>query len=354
MKISKFFGMALTAVCMSLSFSSCEKKQVEDSNIIEGGKTYEVQLGLGGEYIEISETPLSKSDAPAKYYAIEVYCMKSDGSENEYSHYAEGVFDNIEAMKITLLGGYKYKFICTSAIEGDDKLEIKYNQLYWLYGSSIGTEQLNKFYTEYPYLIENLDSGNTSYLGGTYDNYRSYPRMDRYYGVLEDYIPTEGGVATISMKRCVFGVNMIINGVPDGTLSWENALREDDDKYNSDYRWFQFGAYSHTGSEKLALSAIYTFSKVGKCWEKAVKGETYSEVFTIKFTWERGNGYKQEFSQEFTVKRNVMTNLNITLNGGSSEIVLGFNEENVDMTDEEVNVVYNGGETNDTEVNPEN
>ena len=44
MKISKFFGMALTAVCMSLIFGSCEKRQVEDSNIIEEGKTYEVQL----------------------------------------------------------------------------------------------------------------------------------------------------------------------------------------------------------------------------------------------------------------------------------------------------------------------
>lgn len=53
--------MALTAVCMSLIFGSCEKRQVEDSNIIEEGKTM------------------------------------------------------------------RFSFICTSAIEGDDKLEIKYN-----------------------------------------------------------------------------------------------------------------------------------------------------------------------------------------------------------------------------------
>ena len=262
--------------------------------------------------------------------------------------------DNLEAMKLTLLGGYKYKFICTSASEREDKLEIKYDKLFWLYNSNIGTDRINMFLTDYEYLVDHLDSGKSEYLSGSSSGYRSYPRMDRYYGILEDYIPTEGGVATITMKRCVFGVNLIINGVPDGTLTWVSAKTDNYDDYHSDKPWFQFSAYSHTGSEKLELSSIYTFSKVGECWKKAVKGETYSEVFSIDFTWERGNGYKQTFSQEFTVKRNIVTNINISLTGGSSEIGFGFNEENVDMTNEDVNVVFNGGETNDTDVNPQN
>lgn len=354
MKILRLFGIALTAIFMILNINSCEKEIIEDPTILEEGKAYEVQLNLGGEYIEVSEAPLSKSEAPKKYYAIEIYCLKADGSENEYSFYAEGVFDNIDAMKLTLLGGYKYKFICTSAIEGEDKFTIIYDRLYWLCDSNIELERINKFYTDSEYLVDFLDSGHTEYSTETYQGYRSYPRMDRYYGVLEDYIPTEGGIATISMKRCVFGVNMIINGVPDGTLSWDVARRKDDENYSYDQAFFQFGAFTHTGSEKLELPAIYTFSKVGKCWEDAVDGEVYSEAFSIKFTWERSNGYKQEFSQEFTVKRNVMTNINISLTGGSSDIGLGFNEENVDMINENIDVIYNGGESNDTGVNPEN
>jgi hypothetical protein len=49
-----------------------------------------------------------------------------------------------------------------------------------------------------------------------------------------------------------------------------------------------------------------------------------------------------------------MTNINISLTGGSSDIGLGFNEENVDMINENIDVIYNGGESNDTGVNPEN
>lgn len=357
MKTLRMFGLALLVVSLCVSLNSCTKGITEDIPIQNGGKTYEVQLNLGGEFVEISETPLVRSDTSHQYYAVEIYCMKNDGSDSNYSYYAAGVFDNVEAMKITLLGGYKYKFICTSACDGEDKFTIEYDQLYWLYNSNIRIERINNFYTDNPYLVNNIHLGATEYLKYTNNSYtsdyRSYPRMDRYYGELIDYIPTEGGIATISMKRCVFGVNLIINGVPDGTLSWNSAKTDNYTDYHIEKPWFNFGTYSHTGSEILECSAIYTFYRVRECWEKAVSGEDYSEVFTLNFTWERANGYRQEFSQEFTVKRNTMTTLNVSLTGGSADIGLGFDEENSDMTNENVNVVYDGGSTNDTNIEPE-
>ena len=47
-----------------------------------------------------------------------------------------------------------------------------------------------------------------------------------------------------------------------------------------------------------------------------------------------------------------MTNLNVTLSGGSGEFSVGLEEEGSEMTDENVNVEYDGGSTSDTEVNP--
>ena len=180
--------------------------------------------------------------------------------------------------------------------------------------------------------------------------YYDYPIMDRYYGELMDYLPTEGGTATIPMKRCAFGIKITINGVPDGTLSW-GSIRT---RHNSSTYFIYPNKTSHTGSEKLEFSSIYTFYEVYKCWQKAVAGEDYTNTFTINFTWDRANGYSQSFSKDFTVKRNVMTNINVTLSGGSGEVTIGMEEENSAMTDETTDVEYDGGSLNDTEVDPTN
>ena len=337
MKTFRMIGMTLLVMmlCVACSNTDADEPQLE----VDNQKTYEVSLNFDGDYVDVTETPLSRADEPKKYYAFNVYCMKTDGTQTSYSKYARGVFDNKEAMKITLLGGYKYKFECTSAIEGEDKFYIdSYGDLKWPYNYWTSASNMNKFSMESSF-------GSDLQTGYTYYNYynsstsSSYPKLDRYYGQLMDYLPTEGGTATIPMKRCVFGVKMTINGVPDGTLYWSlSDLRPN--------------KTSHTGSEKLEFSSIYTFYQVYTCWQKAVSGEDYTNTFTINFTWDRANGYSQSFSKKFTVKRNVMTNINVTLSGGSEEVTIGMEEENSAMTDETTDVEYDGGSLNDTEVDP--
>ena len=48
-----------------------------------------------------------------------------------------------------------------------------------------------------------------------------------------------------------------------------------------------------------------------------------------------------------------MTNVNVTLEGGSGEVSLGINEENSNMTNETIEIDYDGGSLSDTNVNPE-
>ena len=334
MKTFRIIGFALMAVLMCVACSNgLDEPQLE----VEAGKTYEVSLNLGGDYIDVSETPLSRADEPKKYYAINVFCMKTDGSEASYTSYASGVFDNTEAMKITLLGGYKYNFVCTSVVEGVDKFYTKDNYLYWPSTNAVHQNNINKFITRGSF--SNLGSGRVCYQYLYSASYNYYPQMDRYYGLTKEYIPTEGGTVTIPMKRCVFGVKVKVNGVPDGTLSW-------------DFSHFNMNKRSHSGSEILECSSIYTFEDVSYCWEKAVAGVDYTQTFTINFTWKRSNSYTQTFSKQFTVKRNVMSTINVTLTGGSEEIGVGVDEERSEMINETTDVTFDGGSLNDTEVNP--
>ena len=122
---------------------------------------------------------------------------------------------------------------------------------------------------------------------------------------------------------------------------------------STQYKFDENGVLIAIGNEKLEFSSVYTFYEVYKCWQKAIAGEDYTNTFTINFTWTRANGYTQNFSKEFTVKRNVMTNINVTLTGGSEEVSVGIQEENSEMTSESTDVNYDGGSLNGTEVDPQ-
>lgn len=331
-----------------LSCSNADEPQSDPINEPDN-VTYEVKLSLGGEYTNVSESPLSRADnaSPKKYYGINVYCMKTDGSETSYNHYAYGVFDNQLDMKISLLGGYKYKFECTSV---EDDLDI-------MYLSSAGTDYEAISYPFYLYgsfYIKDINSFSISqsnylyYIRRGYSTVRNiygegistdYPRLNRYYGEMEDFIPGNGATAVIPMKRTVFGINVVVNGVPDGCLSWQDKSMN-----------LTFNTNGCEGPEKMEFPHIFTFSDVYDCWKSE---ETYSQNFIIDFIWTRGNGYQQYFTENITVKRNVMTTITVNLKGGANDVSIGIAEEDVPMDIEDINIDFDGGDLNDTQVEPQ-
>ncbi len=145
------------------------------------------------------------------------------------------------------------------------------------------------------------------------------------------------------MKRTAFGIKVIVNGVPDGSLAWS------DRNYDSYYN-LRFNCDNCTGPDKLEYSQIFTFSEVYDCWKSE---EVYTEDFTIYFTWTRANGYKQYFDEKITVKRNVMTTITVNLKGGANDVTLGVNEDETPMGNEDISIDYDGGNLNDTPVDPQ-
>ena len=202
-------------------------------------------------------------------------------------------------------------------------------------GNYSGIELSNKFEisTTSPTYIKGLKSGTTSISGRGSSSDTDYPRTDRFYGELEDYVPSSDGIANIDLKRTAFGLKFIVTPPVDGTLSVGSIASNI--KISSD-------------DSTVETSAIYTFYDVYKCW----KVEEYTQNFTIRLTWIRANGATQTFEKVITVKRNVMTTVNVNVNGGTTDSSLGVKEDDTPMGNENVDMSFNGGDLDDNEVNP--
>ena len=193
-------------------------------------ETYTISFNLGGEFISTSETPLSRTEVtPKKIYGINVYYKKDGDEEPYYSPYAYGLFDNIENMTISLIGGYKYKFEC-SMVKNDADTLYHDDSMYYapfhqgklnydIYKGTILENKFNISTTNY-IQIQGLKFGETSLKGKRgYNDIANYPQTDRFYGELTDYVPSKNGVANIDLKRTAFGLKFIITPPVDGTLS---------------------------------------------------------------------------------------------------------------------------------------
>lgn len=313
-------------------------KEQEENN----QETYTISFNLGGEFISTSDTPLSRTEATPKkkIYGINVFYKKD--SESYYQNYAYGLFDNVKDMTISLIGGYKYKFECTMVQNDADTLYYKqlangkveyyapfhkgtYN------GSFYGVALENKFNISTGDRFIGLQKGSSC----TYGNFLSSNsvKTDRFYGELNNYIPTKEGIANIDLKRTAFGLKLIVSPPSDGILTVDGI-----------------GPRIKIASNEnpIETSAIYTFYEVYKCWEV----EKYTEECGIKLTWVRGNGVTQTFEKIITAKRNVMTTININVNGSSTNSSLGLKEDDTPMSNENIDVNINGGDLEDNEVNP--
>lgn len=334
--------IAMLFIVSNLLFScnnenELQPKQQEQNN----QESYAVSFNLGGEFISTSETPLSRAEiTPKKIYGINVYYRK-DG-DTYYSSYACGLFDNIQDMTISLISGHKYKFECTMVQNDIDTLYHNKKTYYapFQQSSTKGTLLENKFnvsttsYTN----IEGLKSGKTNIENKNSSSY--YPQTDRFYGELTDYVPAKDGVAKINLKRTAFGLKFIITPPTDGTLSVSQIIA-----YNS----YMYPDIKVSADESaLTSSSMYTFYEVYKCWQM----ESYAEDLTIQLTWQRANGATQTFEKVITAKRNVLTTINVNVNGSSTESSLGIKEDDTPMENENADMNFNGGDIDDNNTKP--
>lgn len=369
--------LLLTALIVGLT--ACEAVYVgsDDEHPQEAEESVIVSLAMAGD-ITIVETPLSKAagaETESKdIYGISVYYDKEkDGNINDV--YGYGLFDNVADMKISLLTGYKYKFVCSMIKDGKDKLGV-YNKFYDS-SSYVGhsretgygypfckqdtryradsydyniteysdydalTPIKNEFILGDGYHLTGLGKGAThdveNYLSTEiyYFNYTDYPKTERYYGEVTNYTPVHGGTVSINMKKCVFGIQINVTGLTDGKLSVGLSNIVSLSKLDSD--------------GTVVPETILTFNDVYDCWLQ----DAYSLKSNLYVTWTRGNNITQTLeTQTVTLKRNVLTTININLVGSSSDNGFSLDLEDDEMTNENTDLDFNAGDITETPVEP--
>lgn len=369
--------MVLIMALIGTVITSCSNadEPLPEPTPSDEGVVYEVKLNFDGDIPDIteSEEPISRADesTPKRVYGINVWCMKSDGTETSYENYAYGLFDNKEDMVISLLGGYKYRFECYMVEDDEEELYISSDKCTGQYPFA-GRKIMNTFNIGSSSSGFNFDNGKITTVKSSSEDksyvnysYQEKPVIGIFYGILLEYTPSQNSIATIPIyKLGYYGLRIIVTGVPDGSLSVTpnhyDCIYYNYNRSNSSYSGFKYDNWDQTFTESGSIErtftggfyrALYSSGSYNSSWLNSM--QNYSTSTRVSFTWTRANGYKQSFSKDVTLKRNVMTVLTVNLTGGAGEVSLGFEEHSEDMSTENDSVDYDGGDMNDTPVNPE-
>lgn len=287
-------------IAFAISFISCSDEQQEEQVTPTSPKTYTVSLGLKGEILDVIQTPLTRSGENNDLYGIQVY-LKTNIAEY-YTPYAYGLFDDINNLFITLFEGYDYKFECTMIVNGKNILSTSSPNWYsapfelntYAENGSYHIPLKNELTFNSKVYIDYISSGYT-HLGWKY----SHPNTDRYYGAILDFQPVENSTINIEMKRTVFGVKFIANGLTEGKLKIVmNGAPE---------------LYINSTDAKHEIEDIFTFYNVGNAFNE----ENYSEGINTSIYWEKADGTKVPIAVNYTLTftRKMMHTVRINLAG---------------------------------------
>ena len=264
----------------------------------------------------------TKATATDNLYGINVYYDPArDGNSN--THYAYGLFDNKEDMSITLLSGYTYKFECTLVKDGKSTL---YCGQYggnafsgyakpFQTSATASTQLSNSFIYGTTYL-NGITSGDATVKSSTTGYVeQTMPSIQRYYGEIEGYIPSSGGIVIIPLKKTVFGARMIIDKVAEGTLTATCRI-------NSNSYTLLRG--SSTSKVYDTGSVLYSFPDVRECWEEEAP---ITATVNWTFTSSVFSQWNQSGSETVTFKRNTLTTITVSCTPDNALGVIGLQEE---------------------------
>jgi|LSQX01.2.fsa_nt_gb hypothetical protein len=309
---------------------SCSKDTVVDDEPTTPTE-YMVSLGFSGEITEISESPLRSTESN-DLYGIQVYAVPNNGS-SDYKPYAYGLFDDKSLMTIKLLEGYKYKFVSSMVVDGKNRLLFSRDGYLSPFVTTDVTSLNNTFNFSSSKEMEILSYGQTNLKSFSLEFQR--PNIDRYYGQVEGYIPSDNSSVSINMKRVVFGVKVEVEGVSEGQV--KISLSEAPDL--------------HIEYPETEIQDIFTFQNnysYPLSWTK----DDYSETITLSFTWLKVDGAEVPVAtQDVVFKRNMLTTIRVKVNDALVDKSLTITTESTEMGDGGTFDVEGDGGT-DTPIDP--
>ena len=339
MKFSHFIFAAVMGV---MALASCQEN-ITPENPAQEQDVYTVQLGFGGEW-DVTYEPLTRGNDNNDLYGIQVYSAPNDEENITWSYYAYGLFDDVDNVTISLLKGFKYKFVATMVVDGKNKLNnnsdgcFHYPFLITGQNTRMGFVENLFNYSSTDY-FSYIDDG-FSYLEGLNDTF-NHPNTERFYGELIDYVPEESSndKAKIHMKRTIFGAKFIAQGKLAKAGRLEILMKS-------------APAISIDLAQEKQHDDIYTFSNVKAAYD--YKTGNYEEDIDVSVNWhydtEDGKVTVPLGTHKITYKRNATTVVKINLENTNVEGGLGFElAETGAMVDGDEYVINDGGNV-DTEI----
>lgn len=279
---------------------------------------YTVRLLLDRELgIEEADEPLTLTKTTSDdLYAIQVY---KKGIGSQYSKYAYGIFDDESQMNLELEIGSTYKIEVSLVPNGKSVIAKGENGGYqtpFLVGGFSGAP--GKVTNQFVASSLNNYLENTSGKAAISEDGKEYarPPIERYYGVVEDYRPEEGGSLVIPLKYVCFGLTVVPEDFTEGSIEI---------KMNG------APTLTLTPDDPNAITRkIFTFENfMGNDWA----ADDYSEDIAISIVWTKANKDKSTFSKAYKITRK--TNKVLTVRCGNNkqgQIVL--NKEDATLVDD--------------------
>lgn len=193
-----------------LCLSGCMMEELDNESPVQEAKEYLVPIKMAGEILEIEEGPLTKAATNNDLYGFQVNSKKT--GETTYSPYAYGLFDDISDVKVKLISGAEYEFICRFVKEGKNKID-SYEE--WYNQPFIAIKQNCFIYDANESIVVNLKAS-TARLKDECLYY--IPNIDSYYGEVANVSDINSNNISISMKRASFGLKCIAEGFMEGEL----------------------------------------------------------------------------------------------------------------------------------------
>lgn len=309
-------------------FAACEKPVLESN---DGNKTSnkakdnltrvvrihpkELRVETVEEAMSSKPQPLSRAareESKKKFYAVNVYEKKP--SDENYSMYAYGLFTSPSKIALRMNAANHYKVECLIVEEADDKVYTNNGEYLapFLHGANKGTKATNTFVFSKDENLNSLTKGETAIAAGRTNQ---YPRVVKLYGTINDFSPKATKDLTVDMKRAVFGLHFKITPPNEGKLvisyvGWHVTLTKNSDAYDN--------------------RATYAFSDILKACQ-----DGYQTTIEVKAVWTKDDGTVEEESKQLLLKRNVMTVVNVKVEGQNPKSFT-FREEEGNMTTENV------------------
>lgn len=317
MQTQKVFRSVCALAIGALVFCSCSKGRLAQDDAPEIGqpKEYIVSIGCSGEITDVSISDLTKAEGINDLYAVQVYSVAIGGNGSKVA-YAHGLFASLQDVSIKLSEGYKYSFIVTLIKEGQTRLSNprgKYYNPVTMTSIGAGYPSISPvFIYESGNQYENLGRGAAQIKDA--DGVPHHPNLDRYYGEVSDYVPTEGGKVTVELKRTVFGLQVITENLTEGSVSVQ-----------MDSAPPMTIAYPGTEAED-----IFSFYNVKSAWAD----NNYKESISISFSWIKADGVVVPLvTQTFDFFRNKRTTITLKVEEKGIDNGVGVNAESDPLGD---------------------